>query len=89
MTQKHEVEVTVDVTVTIQDGTTALTRATENIEDFHDFFYPPITTEQGVIDYLASACVSYGVKDASRLDGWGDLERGQVTMDVTYARPAW
>ena len=86
--KKYLVTMSVDVVVEIDEDTTAVTRATDNVEDFHDFFVPPITDEEGVVKYLASAAVVTGVEDASRLDGWADLEYGQATMrvrDVTDA----
>ena len=82
---KETVNLLVQVEVEIDDSSTAVTRATENIDDFHTFFAPPITTRQEVVDYLAEVCARIGVEDASRLDGWGDLERGQATMRVISA----
>ena len=35
-----------------------------------------------VLDHLAFNAVVNGIEDASRLDGWGDLERDQLTMHV-------
>lgn len=85
---KHRVEVTSIVEIEIDDSSTALTRATENIDDFHSFFRPPITTADQVLTYLADIAVRLGVDDASRLDGWADLERGQATMDVVEVHDA-
>lgn len=79
---KHRVEVTAIVEIEIDGDSTALTRATDNIDDFHEFFRPPITTAEQVLTYLAEVAVRTGVDDASRLDGWADLERGQARMDV-------
>lgn len=44
--------------------------------------YPDIQTEEEVFKHLADNAVFNGVADASRLDGWGDLERGLITMHV-------
>lgn len=82
---KFRVGVYAVVEVEVDDTSTAITRATENIEDFHDFFHPPITSEIDVVEYLASICVQLGVEDASRLDGWGDLDRGVAVMRVVDA----
>ncbi len=79
---EYEVTLMVTVRVKVNDESTVITRATENMEDFHDFFRPPITTANGVVGYLAAAAASLGVWDASRLDGWGDVERGDAVMDV-------
>lgn len=40
------------------------------------------TEEQG-IEMLAYNASANGVRDANRLDGWGDLEPGMVSMSVT------
>lgn len=44
--------------------------------------YPDIVTEDEVLEHLAYNAIFNGVEDASRLDGWGDLERGKITMRV-------
>lgn len=79
------VELYVVVEVEVDDSSTAVTRATENIDNFHDLFQPPITDGLGVVKYLAEVCARLGVEDASRLDGWADLKPGDATMRVTYA----
>lgn len=51
--------------------------------------YPGITTEEGIWDHLAYNALVNNVMDACRLDGWADLERGQLTMyirDVEFDR---
>ncbi|HKY57628.1 MAG TPA: hypothetical protein VJL80_06290 [Aeromicrobium sp.] len=42
----------------------------------------PFTEEQG-LHMLADNAVRNGVDDASELDGWADLERGMVRLDVS------
>jgi hypothetical protein len=44
--------------------------------------YEHITTEAEMFDHLAYNAIVNNVTDASRLDGWADLERGQLTMRV-------
>lgn len=44
-------------------------------------------TEREGLEHLAYNAVANGVEDASRLDGWGDLERGDVTMHVHNVEP--
>ena len=44
--------------------------------------YPDIVTEDQLRDHLAYNAVFNGVEDASRLDGYADLECGKVTMRV-------
>lgn len=41
----------------------------------------PFTEKEGLA-HLAYNAVANGVEDASRLDGWGDLERGMLTLEV-------
>lgn len=39
------------------------------------------------LHHLAYNCIVSGVEDASRLDGWSDLERGMMTMSVEGVQP--
>lgn len=41
----------------------------------------PFSKAQG-LEMLASCAVRLGIEDACQLDGWGDLERGMLTMQV-------
>jgi hypothetical protein len=41
----------------------------------------PMTEREGLV-HLAYNAVANGVEDASRLDGWADLDSGIVTMRV-------
>jgi hypothetical protein len=82
-----EREITVEATVRIVTSDDApadwLTLVTEP-----DFPYKiqggRAMTEAEGINHLAYNAVANGVHDAARLDGWADLERGVVTMDVTW-----
>lgn len=47
-----------------------------------DGIYSGIETEPAIWDHLAYNCIVNGVEDASRLDGWADLDAGQLTMHV-------
>jgi hypothetical protein len=47
--------------------------------------YPGLVTQDQLLDHLAYNALVNGVTDASRLDGWGDLERGALTMCVREA----
>lgn len=58
------------------------TRA-ESVEDFKQHLYgDSVRDKQTVLDHWAYNATLNGVDDASRLDGWGDLERGMVTFRV-------
>lgn len=39
----------------------------------------PLTEREG-LEHLAFNAVANGIEDASRLDGWADIEPGAVTM---------
>lgn len=75
----------VEVKVTIQDGCDPFSRVTSPVEgpDFRLTLYD-LFTEKDVLDHLVYNCAANGIDDASRLDGWADLEPGQVTMEVIY-----
>jgi len=47
-----------------------------------DDIYSGIVTEDEILEHLAYNAVFNSVYDASRLDGWADLERGKITMRV-------
>lgn len=77
------VEVSCSVTIDPADNAPAdwLTRVTGSDFPYKQFSGEPFTEQDG-LDMLAYNAVSNGVEDASRLDGWGDLERGMLTMRV-------
>ena len=50
-----------------------------------DGIYTQITTEAGMWKHLAWNALVNGVTDASSLDGWGDLEWGQLIIDMPRA----
>lgn len=51
--------------------------------------YYDITSREGVLEHLAYNAIANGVEDASRLDGWADLEPGAITMRVQHAALDW
>lgn len=58
------------------------TRA-ENVEEFQKPLYgDSVRDKQTVLEHWAYNALLNGVDDASRLDGWGDLERGMVEFRV-------
>lgn len=53
--------------------------------EFQDSLYgPAVSTRETVIRHWVYNAVFNGVDDASRLDGWGDLERGVVRFRVAH-----
>lgn len=45
--------------------------------------YPDVVSEEQMLKHLAYNATFNGVYDASRLDGWADLARDQLTMHVS------
>lgn len=43
-----------------------------------------LVDQEDLIQNLVWNALANGVNDASRMDGWADLERGDITMRVTY-----
>lgn len=84
-----DVEVTTTVTVTVNDED-AIARAVDNHaapsiahpEARWQDQYWPVADECDVIRHFAFNAVANAVDDASSLDGWADLERDAVTMQV-------
>lgn len=84
----YDVTVTATVTVKIADEVTDAFTRTED-PNFRNGLYGAMTAEN-VLYHLAYNCVSNGVDDACRLDGWADLDRRfgspnarTIKMDVT------
>jgi hypothetical protein len=79
----------------------AIKRCTENQDEhgvpqepsrggsgWRDMYYG-LLTESDVLEHWTHNAISNGVEDASRLDGWGDLAEGVVTMRVTHTSLDW
>jgi hypothetical protein len=69
------------VKITIDDDSDAITRCTENIDGWRDNLYDLRTREQ-VLEHLAFNCVANDVEDATRLDGWADIDADTVVMVI-------
>lgn len=88
---KFDVQVAANVQVTVRDGSDAITRVTgPGGDEWRSMFYR-LHTEQDVLWHWAYNAVANNVQDASRLDGWADLEPGDVTLDLESIQPvvAW
>ena len=72
-----EVEVEIRVSSTAPEDTIRRGLTEEWQRSFSTF-----DTEDQVLEHLAYNCISNGVEDASRLDGWADLDSGMLTMSV-------
>jgi hypothetical protein len=68
------------VEVTIKDES-AITRATENEDQFRETYYALISEEE-VLEHFAYNRAMNRCYDASTLDGWADLPLGAVTMAI-------
>lgn len=56
-------------------------------KDWQDAFYGPMDVNE-MVHHLASNAIRNGILDASRLDGFADLARDAVTMDVVSVATA-
>lgn len=78
-------EVRCTATVLIHVGATAptdwLSRVTEPDFPYKRYDGQPFTEDDG-LSMLADNALRNGVDDASRLDGWGDLDRNVVQLEV-------
>lgn len=71
------------IVIEVREGSDAVTRVTgpggaEWREHMYDLY-----TEDEVFEHWAYNASENGVTDACRLEGWADLEPGEVTMTVT------
>lgn len=81
-----EVQVTAHVRVVIDPSAPADVYTRAETEEFQSSLYgDEVADRDGVLRHWAYNAIVNNVDDASRLDGWGDLDRGMVTFFVTYA----
>lgn len=78
-----EADVVLSVPVAVRiKGEDAIERITgPGGDEWRSQFYD-LHTREDVLNHLAAVCCRTGIEDASRLDGWADLETGVVTMIV-------
>lgn len=93
------VDVLSSVKITVTDPETILRAVNNHTEEkvpagegergWCDIYYGRMDVDQ-VMEHLAYNCAANSVEDASRLDGWADLEPGVLTMSfdrvVEYER---
>ena len=85
-THENTYEATVEVVVEVAEGVDLaywIDPTTGERRHRMEGIYPSIQSEADLLAHLAYNATFNGVTDASRLDGWADLERGQITMRVT------
>jgi hypothetical protein len=82
--ETHEIACEATVRISASDAAPAdwLTRVGDADFPYKSLTGQPLTTDEGKA-HLAYNALANGVQDASRLDGWADIPRGVVTMDVT------
>jgi len=83
MTRVITTEATVQVEITIADNapTDVFSRMWEDADCYESLY--GVMTEDEVLDHLTFNCIDNWVEDASRLDGWADLEKGMLTMKIS------
>jgi hypothetical protein len=70
----------IEVVIRVADGVDPFERVTgPEGDEFRKTLYE-LRTQEEVLDHWAYNAACNGVTDASELDGWADLEKGQVTM---------
>lgn len=77
----------VQVTITISDEAPVDVISRCFTDEWRDNFYD-MSTEDDVIAHLAYNAAINGVIEIERLDGWGDVPRGMVRMEVEHFLPA-
>lgn len=82
ITRTMDMTCTVAIEVSDEAPTDWLSRVTDDDFPYRRWNGEPLTEDEG-LNHLAYNAVANGVDDASRLDGWGDLERGMVVLWVT------
>ena len=80
---EHEIEIVATVTIEASDNAPAdwLSRVASGDFPYRHLNGRPLSEREG-LEHLAYNAVANGVEDACRLDGWGDLDHGVVTMRV-------
>lgn len=74
-------QVSKDVTVKVEwVDDEVITRCFEDPTWAETFYL--LGDRDAVLDHLSYNCINNGVEDANRLDGWADLDRGQLTMEI-------
>lgn len=81
-----EAELRADVRFEISDDAPADLFTRAETEEFQSSLYgDSVADREGVLKHWAYNAIVNSVDDASRLDGWGDLDKNVVTMLVTNA----
>ena len=85
MTENRTYDLSAEVTFTVVEGVDLMYwMDPESGEKKHrmDGIYSHVRTEDELYAHLAYNAIFNGVYDASQLEGWGDLERDQITIQV-------
>lgn len=68
----------------VRDEGDAISRCGE--KEWRDNFYnfSPENLSRDVLEHWATNAIANGIEDVSRLEGWADLDPGQITMRIDY-----
>lgn len=82
MSEHREIRCEATVLIHVRDDAPAdwLARVTADFP-YKRWNGEPLTEEDG-LHMLVDNALRNGIEDASRLDGWGDLDRGVLTLEV-------
>lgn len=78
----------VDIIIKVADNAPDDVLSRALTEEWQSYYYK-MEGLHDVVEHLFFNCVSNGIEDASRLDGWADLEREMLTFHVTNAEIDW
>jgi len=85
MDKERTYDLKAEVTFTVSEGVDLMywtDPASGEKKHRMDGIYSDVRTEDELYAHLAYNAIFNGVYDASKLDGWADLERDQITMRV-------
>lgn len=83
MSETRELRCEATVLVHVRDDAPSdwISRVEDEDFPYKNLDHSPLT-EDGGLYMLCDNALRNGVEDASRLDGWADIERGMVTLEV-------
>lgn len=80
---KATIQLTCEVNIIIRDPA-VITRYTGPEGDYMRSQFYKLHTEFDVLRHLAYNCIANGCADATSLDGWADLSKDAVSMEIDH-----